>query len=285
MFINMALQSGIPFFWSINGVILSPGIEDIVDRKFIQSAIRLETGEDLANVTPPWHLERLRIWQTSQLHPQPPPHPPPGHWAGDQAGQVRERSRSSSSRSPHGPPLCPQPPQHEPPGYWTGFQAGLAAQQQQPWQQQQPQQHWHERSAGAGLIRMGGSEDWEALVIRRNHGNGFEIPKGHLHGAETPQEAAKRELMEETGLQTPVAIGAHLVRQEYPLANGTPKIVDYYVSWFHEDAGPEVYGHREAATTEVGWVSLAGLASTPFKHPSIKQVVQTALEVGPYLED
>lgn len=63
-----------------------------------------------------------------------------------------------------------------------------------------------ETSAG-GLVLRGGSERPEdfsaAVLLRRNRTGRLEwcLPKGHLEGRETPQEAAIREIREETGIR------------------------------------------------------------------------------------
>jgi 8-oxo-dGTP pyrophosphatase MutT (NUDIX family) len=63
-----------------------------------------------------------------------------------------------------------------------------------------------ETSAGGLVLRTGpdGPDDFSAAVLlRRNRTGRLEwcLPKGHLEGRETPQEAAIREIREETGIQ------------------------------------------------------------------------------------
>jgi len=50
-----------------------------------------------------------------------------------------------------------------------------------------------------GIIPLKKNRDWVVLVIQREKGF-WEFPKGHAESGETPIEAAKRELHEETGL-------------------------------------------------------------------------------------
>jgi len=55
-----------------------------------------------------------------------------------------------------------------------------------------------ETSAGGVVVRR--AEDaWEVLVIRDPYGN-WGLPKGHVEGDETLEEAAVREVQEETGI-------------------------------------------------------------------------------------
>lgn len=55
-----------------------------------------------------------------------------------------------------------------------------------------------EKSAGGVVVRFAEPE-WNVLVIRDPYGN-WGLPKGHIEGAETEEEAAVREVEEETGL-------------------------------------------------------------------------------------
>jgi len=118
----------------------------------------------------------------------------------------------------------------------------------------------------------------EALVIRRGS-RGYEIPKGHLEGSETPEQAAQRELREETGLVIEVSIGSLVGSDTYNLPKtGVRKTVHYYLAWCPRHAGPETFGlHKEAATKELLWVSLRELAGFNFKVESQKRCVYSAL--------
>jgi 8-oxo-dGTP pyrophosphatase MutT (NUDIX family) len=55
-----------------------------------------------------------------------------------------------------------------------------------------------ETSSGGVVYRRG--EDFEFLLIRDPYDN-WGLPKGHIEGGETPQQAALREVEEETGLR------------------------------------------------------------------------------------
>lgn len=60
-----------------------------------------------------------------------------------------------------------------------------------------------EVSAGGLVVRRAGADPAGAAIIARlNRAGKVEwcIPKGHLEGAETPEEAAVREIREETGI-------------------------------------------------------------------------------------
>jgi len=64
-----------------------------------------------------------------------------------------------------------------------------------------------ETSAGGVVVRPPEGEETEAqvaVITRRNRAGRVEwcLPKGHLEGAETPEEAAIREVFEETGIES-----------------------------------------------------------------------------------
>lgn len=56
-----------------------------------------------------------------------------------------------------------------------------------------------ENSFGVIPLKYTKSHGWEMLLIQHHAGH-WAFPKGHADGNETPQEAASRELSEETGL-------------------------------------------------------------------------------------
>lgn len=56
-----------------------------------------------------------------------------------------------------------------------------------------------ERSAGGVLCQSRGGSPWVALIVAGS-GTRWQLPKGWLEDRETPQEAARREVQEETGL-------------------------------------------------------------------------------------
>lgn len=44
------------------------------------------------------------------------------------------------------------------------------------------------------------SNHWQVLLIKQRYGRHWSFPKGHSEGNETPEESARREFFEETGL-------------------------------------------------------------------------------------
>ena len=60
----------------------------------------------------------------------------------------------------------------------------------------------NETSAGGVVLSVKDGWAYVAVIARRNRGGRLEwcLPKGHLEGTETPEEAAVREVSEETGI-------------------------------------------------------------------------------------
>ena len=59
-----------------------------------------------------------------------------------------------------------------------------------------------ETSAGGLVVQIAAGGPEAAVIVRRNRGGRLEwcLPKGHLEGEETPEQAAVREIHEETGI-------------------------------------------------------------------------------------
>ena len=92
----------------------------------------------------------------------------------------------------------------------------------------------HEHSAGAVLYTTKNSELQFVLVVEKSGSCGF--PKGHLEGDETEEQAALREILEETNI-TADLITDFKVTDEYMKAKRTKKRVTYFAASF-EDQTP-----------------------------------------------
>jgi 8-oxo-dGTP diphosphatase len=96
---------------------------------------------------------------------------------------------------------------------------------------------WRKRACAAlsdaGRIRAAGGVVWrdgpngvEVLLVHRPQYDDWTLPKGKLDAGETDEEAAVREVEEETGLRC--RLGRELVRTDYVDGKGRPKTVRYW---------------------------------------------------------
>lgn len=88
-------------------------------------------------------------------------------------------------------------------------------------------------SSGATVLAFGGVV-WErcadgivrlAVVHRPRYGD-WSFPKGKVDVGEQPEDTARREVEEETGLRC--TLGAYLGELSYPLGGGSTKVVGYW---------------------------------------------------------
>jgi 8-oxo-dGTP diphosphatase len=80
--------------------------------------------------------------------------------------------------------------------------------------------------AGGGLVWRPADGGPELLVVHRPGKDDWSFPKGKLERGETVEEAAQREVEEETGLRC--RLGAPLGTTSYHDASGRPKTVWYW---------------------------------------------------------
>jgi 8-oxo-dGTP pyrophosphatase MutT (NUDIX family) len=87
-----------------------------------------------------------------------------------------------------------------------------------------------ERSAGGVVLR---DDEVVVIVPRKRDGDGNRVlglPKGHLEGDETSQQAAAREVREETGINGQLRAALGEVRYEYRRDGRiTPKRVEFFL--------------------------------------------------------
>lgn len=104
-------------------------------------------------------------------------------------------------------------------------------------------------AAGGVVLR-----DDEVLLVHRPRYDDWTLPKGKLDPGESFEDAALREVREETGLTC--TLGEELPSTSYRDNKGRPKVVRY---WTMEVRGGEFEANDEV--DEVRWVALAEAAA------------------------
>jgi 8-oxo-dGTP pyrophosphatase MutT (NUDIX family) len=116
-----------------------------------------------------------------------------------------------------------------------------------------------ERSAGGVVVK---GDEVLVIVPKRRAANGSTVlglPKGHIDGVETAQEAATREVREEGGVEVDLIEPLGDVRYRYRRGGA---LVDKRVSFFlfrYRSGSPEDHDHE---ILEARWMALSEAART-----------------------
>ena len=116
-------------------------------------------------------------------------------------------------------------------------------------------------AAGGVVIR-----DGKVAVVHRDRYDDWSLPKGKLDKGESFEQAALREVLEETGLQ--VELGDELEPVSYVDQKGRPKVVRY---WLMEVVGGEFQANDEV--DELRWLA-PGDAVELLSYPHDRELVE-----------
>jgi len=134
-----------------------------------------------------------------------------------------------------------------------------------------------ETSAGGLVVAQHGGVHVAAVIARRNRAGRLEwcLPKGHLEGDETPEEAAVREIAEETGIQGEVLRRLGVIDYWF---SGEDRRVHKVVHHFLLGAlGGEltVAGDPDGEVEDVEWVPVLALPER-LAYPNERRLAETA---------
>ena len=135
-----------------------------------------------------------------------------------------------------------------------------------------------EHSAGGVAVRRNPSGGWDVLCIERPRRRDLALPKGHLEPGETAEQAALRELEEETGVRGHILTYLTTIRYAITGRSGRPatKVVDHYLIDLLPDSPPP---HAQSADGEVPrWLPLPQAAAA-MTHPAEAASIRRAATV------
>ena len=111
---------------------------------------------------------------------------------------------------------------------------------------------------------------WEVFLVQHKHGRYWGFPKGHAEKGETPEQAALRELKEETNLEVERFLQEQPLTESYRFTVGPRRVfkkVFYYIA--------EVYGQVQLQKNEIQngqWVRFPE-AIAQVTHPEAKSIL------------
>ncbi len=127
----------------------------------------------------------------------------------------------------------------------------------------------HEKSCGAIVYRRHHG-NIEILLIKHINSGHWSFPKGHVEQGETEVETAKREIMEETGVDVIIDPTFRETVQYFPRKD-TQKIVVYFIA----KAKNYDFTPQEDEIAEIKWVDI-GHATAVLTYENDKSIVNKA---------
>lgn len=125
--------------------------------------------------------------------------------------------------------------------------------------------------AAGGVVIRAGDRGAEILVVHRPKYGDWSLPKGKLEPGESFEDAARREVAEETGVV--VELGDELASVGYVDRNGRDKLVRY---WKMTPAGAVAWEPNDEIG-EVRWIAAADAAAV-LSYDADRALVAQALE-------
>ncbi len=134
-----------------------------------------------------------------------------------------------------------------------------------------------ETSAGGLVVERRGGIHVAAVIARRNRAGRLEwcLPKGHLEGDETPEQAAVREIAEETGIRGTVLRRLGIIDYWF---SGEDRRVHKVVHHFllgAQSGELSVAGDPDGEVEDVEWVPVLALPER-LAYPNERRLAETA---------
>ena len=137
-----------------------------------------------------------------------------------------------------------------------------------------------ETSAGGLIVEVQGGRAAVAVIARRNRGGRLEwcLPKGHLEGSETPEQAAVREIAEETGITGRVL--KHLATIDYWFASSDHRVHKVVHHFLLEATGGTLTTENDPdhEAEDVAWVDIDQVARR-LAYPNERRIVAAARSI------
>ncbi|MFP5310575.1 MAG: polyphosphate kinase 1 [Actinomycetes bacterium] len=128
-------------------------------------------------------------------------------------------------------------------------------------------------TAAGGVVLRRGEEDTEVLVVHRPRYDDWSLPKGKLDPGESWEQAARREVLEETGVT--VELGPELSAVHYTDRRGQPKTVRWWM--MTPVAGAPRHREADAEIDAARWVTIAR-ARTLLSYETDRRLLREALD-------
>ncbi len=110
-----------------------------------------------------------------------------------------------------------------------------------------------------GIIPITLNNEVPSVFIIQNYSDAWLLPKGHVYGDETPQETARRELFEETGLRVVEWLPFGPFKEEYTYRRSN-RLIQKQVEYFPATVEGGIVIQKEEIRTG-RWVLLKDLES------------------------
>jgi phosphatase NudJ len=115
------------------------------------------------------------------------------------------------------------------------------------------------------------------LVHERKHGQTWYLPGGRVEPGETLMQAAKRETLEESGVD--VVLDGIIAVEHGPYLDGTARLRLLFAASPADDETPRTVPNEHSLGA--AWVTVEEMGSLPLRSPGVRDIAALALGGGP----